>query len=187
MTPLPGKAVGNTWDLAVTGGWAGPGNSGLLLYDQSAGVAAFYAVHSNGEMALLQQYDDWRTTWDLAVTGGWASPGNSGLLLYDQSAGVAAFYAFTSHGDLNLLQQYDNCVTGVTFTVTDNHGHTLVNKTKNLLSLPNKQPGMGAPAQMTAGFLAPITAFQLNIVGPGDSETVVLSSGAVHSRTREGG
>jgi hypothetical protein len=178
MTPLPGKTVGNTWDLAVTGGWAGPGNSGLLLYDQTAGVAAFYAVHSNGEMTLLRQYDDWRTSWDLVVTGGWASPGNSGLLLYDQSAGVAAFYAIDSNGDLNLLQQYDNCVTGVTFTVTDNHGHTVVNTTKNLLSLPNLQPGMDAPAQMTAGFLAPITAFQLNIVGPGNGETVVLSSGA---------
>jgi hypothetical protein len=52
------------------------------------------------------------------------------------------------------------------------------NKTENLLGLPNEKPGMSAPARMTAGFLAPITAFQLNIVGPGDSETVVLSSGA---------
>ena len=30
----------------MAGGWAGPGNSGLVLYDQCAWTGAFYAIDS---------------------------------------------------------------------------------------------------------------------------------------------
>jgi hypothetical protein len=176
MTLLQEHNLGTAWDFAVTGGWAGPGKSGLLLYNQSAGVAEFYAIGTNGSMTLLKHYGYWRTSWTIAVTGGWAGPGDSGLLLCDQAASVAAYYAVDHHGNMTLLQQYDDSVTGVTFTVIDNHGHTVANVTKNLLNLHNEDSTY--PPTLTAGYLAPITAFQLNIVGPGDSETAVLSSGA---------
>jgi hypothetical protein len=164
--PLGG---GGPWDLAVTGGWAGPGNSGLLLYDRAAGVGAFYAVNSHGEMTLLRQYDDWRTSWDLAVAGGWAGPGNSGLLLYDRTAGVGAFYRIDSHGEMHLLQQYDDSIAGATYIVTDNHGRVRADATIILTSISSVNP---------ADDLSPITAFQLNIVGPDNGGISVLSSGA---------
>jgi hypothetical protein len=71
-----------SWDLAVTGGWRSSGetdDSGLLLYDRTAGVGAFYAVDGKGRMRLLNQHTNWRTSWDLAVTGGWGQPDDSGL------------------------------------------------------------------------------------------------------------
>jgi hypothetical protein len=153
----------------VTGGWAGPGNSGLLLYNRSAGVGAFYAVNSDGTMTPLQQYDYWRTSWDLAVTGGWAGPGNSGLLLYDRSAGVGAFYAIDRHGGMPLLQQYDDSIAGATYIVTDNQGNVRADVTKILTGIPGVNP---------ADDLSPINAFQLNLVGPDNGGSSVLSSGA---------
>jgi hypothetical protein len=155
-----------SWDLAVTGGW-GSGDSGLLLYDRAAGVGAFYAIDNKGGMSLLRQYDDWRTSWDLAVTGGWGS-GESGLLLYDRAAGLGAFYTIDNKGGMNLLLQYDDSIIGATYRVTDNAGKTVAEVTQDLTSL----------AGGTAGDLAPIIAFELNLVGPVNGESAVLSSGA---------
>lgn len=55
-------------------------------------------------------------------------------------------------------------VTGVTWVVTDNLGKTLAN---------NTQPVPGLPAD-----LAPIIAFELNLIGPISGESAVLASGA---------
>jgi hypothetical protein len=46
-----------TWDLAGSGGWGQPLDSGLLLYDWAAGVGAFYRVNAEGVITLLLQYD----------------------------------------------------------------------------------------------------------------------------------
>jgi hypothetical protein len=168
-----------SWDLAVTGGW-GAGDSGLLLYDRAAGFAAFYTVASNGELSdPLAQYDDWRTSWDLAVTGGWGA-GDSGLLLYDRAAGLAAFSRVNSTGGMPPLQLSDGSVIGATYTVTDNHG-TVSAKTIGLYSLTaayTTETGSVVTGAVTAVDVAPIVAFELNLVGPWNSETVVLSSGA---------
>ncbi len=60
-------------------------------------------------------------------------------------------------------------ITGVTYVVVDNDGTTRANVTKQLLTWI---PGL------TTAELAPITAFQLNLVGPDNGQTTTLSSGA---------
>ena len=59
-------------------------------------------------------------------------------------------------------------VVSATYVVTDNLGNTQANITQDLLSLGG----------VTSADLAPITAFELNVVGPINSESAVLSSGA---------
>jgi hypothetical protein len=158
-----------SWDLAVTGDWGGPGNSGLLLYDRAAGSGAFYAVGSQGEMTLLADYEGWRTSWDLAMTGGWGGPGNSGLLLYDRAAWTGAFYAIDSHATMSLLAEcHSRSIIGATYIVTDNEGKDLSNVTMDLTSFTGVTPDE----------LSPIIAFELNLVGPFNGESTVLSSGA---------
>ena len=106
-----------SWDLAVTGGWAGPADSGLLLYDPSSGTGAFYHIGHDGGMGKLAQYED-QPGWDLVVTGGWAGPGDSGLLIYNRFLGLAALYAITSDGGMTPLpgkavgNTWDLAVTG---------------------------------------------------------------------------
>ncbi len=58
-------------------------------------------------------------------------------------------------------------VVAATYVVTDNQGNTLANTTVDLLSL----------AGVTSADLAPITAFELNLVGPINGDSAVLSSG----------
>jgi hypothetical protein len=59
-------------------------------------------------------------------------------------------------------------VTGSTYVVIDNNGNTVANVTKTLTSISG----------VTPADLAPIVAFELNLVGPVNSESAVLSSGA---------
>jgi hypothetical protein len=59
-------------------------------------------------------------------------------------------------------------ITGAIYSIVDNNGHSLANVTKTLTSLSG----------VTAADLAPIVAFELNLVGPVNSESSVLSSGA---------
>jgi hypothetical protein len=61
-----------------------------------------------------------------------------------------------------------NNITGAIYSMIDNHGKVLANVTKVLTSLSG----------VTASDLAPIIAFELNLVGPVNSESAVLSSGA---------
>jgi hypothetical protein len=61
-----------------------------------------------------------------------------------------------------------NNITGATYSVIDDHGKSLANVTKTLTSISG----------VTADDVAPITAFELNLVGPVNSESAVLSSGA---------
>ena len=72
------------------------------------------------------------------------------------------------HLNISLQNDAQGNVTDAIFTVTDNNGNTLANKKMTLLSLPN----------VHSEDIAPITAFELNIVGPRGSETSILSSGA---------
>jgi hypothetical protein len=181
ITPLNEYALENagfwqqrSWDLAVTGGWGQPGDSGLLLYDRTAGVAAFYSVTAEGRMIPHNEYTNWRTSWDLIGSGGWGQPHDSGLLLYDRAAGVGAFYRVNTEGVVTLLLQYDWSVIGATFVVMDEQGRTLSNAPVLLQSLT--PPSVVHP--ILGEQLSPISTFQLNIVGPGNRETAILSSGA---------
>jgi hypothetical protein len=61
-----------------------------------------------------------------------------------------------------------NCITGVNFTITDNTGATHTNFGLDFIGQLEWPPGD----------LAPITAFEVNLVGPDKSQPTVLSSGA---------
>jgi hypothetical protein len=69
---------------------------------------------------------------------------------------------------ISLLNDQSGNITGATYMVVDNHGKLLSNITQNLLSI----------AGVTSAFLSPIIAFELNLVGPVNSASAVLSSGA---------
>jgi FG-GAP-like repeat len=69
---------------------------------------------------------------------------------------------------ISLAVDNSSNVASATYAVTDNQGNTLANTTVDLLSL----------AGVTSADLAPIIAFELNVVGPADGDSAVLSSGA---------
>jgi hypothetical protein len=60
-------------------------------------------------------------------------------------------------------------ISGATFVVIDDHGKVLANSTESLTSLADPVPSAD---------LSPIVAFEFNLVGPGDKQSVVLSSGS---------
>jgi hypothetical protein len=77
---------------------------------------------------------------------------------------VPAGYQLT----ISLENDQNGNVTGATYVVIDDSGNTLANVPLNLLSI----------AGVTPAELAPITAFELNLVGPANGESAALSSGA---------
>jgi hypothetical protein len=69
---------------------------------------------------------------------------------------------------ISLQNDNDGNITGATYDVIDNQGNVLANTTVDLLSING----------VTSADLAPITAFELDFVGPINGESAVLSSGA---------
>jgi hypothetical protein len=69
---------------------------------------------------------------------------------------------------ISLLNDGAGNITGATYVVVDNLGSTKANVTKTLTAI----------AGVTSADIAPITAFELNLVGPVNGESAVLSSGA---------
>ena len=67
-----------------------------------------------------------------------------------------------------LQNDANNNITGATYTVIDNNGKTQANVNKVLTSISG----------VTSADLAPIVAFELNVVGPVNGESAVLTSGA---------
>jgi hypothetical protein len=67
-----------------------------------------------------------------------------------------------------LANDDENNITGATYTVTDAAGKTIAEVTKNLLDINGGK----------ADEIAPIIAFELNLVGPVNGESTILSSGA---------
>ena len=86
------------------------------------------------------------------------------------SAKIPAGYKLT----ISLQNDAQGNITGATYTVVDDNGKTLANVKKVLTSLT----GIGVMQGGNASDLAPIVAFELNLVGPENSEGAVLSSGA---------
>ena len=80
------------------------------------------------------------------------------------SASIPAGYKLK----ISLQNDNNNNITGATYLVIDNNGNTKANVTLSLLSISG----------VTAADLAPIIAFELNLVGPVNGESAILSSGA---------
>jgi hypothetical protein len=74
---------------------------------------------------------------------------------------------------ISLQNDAQGNITGATYTVADDNGKTLASGKKVLTSLT----GIGA-ISANASDLAPIVAFELDLVGPVNGEGAVLSSGA---------
>jgi hypothetical protein len=120
------------------------------------------------ELSALQQYclmlwgntieggvDNWPLTGDNVINSFWSM----GSLPGKVPAGYKLVIALENDQNLN--------ITGAIFTVIDNTGKTVTSVNKQLSSIG------GTPAK-----IAPIIAFQLNLVGPTNAEAAVLSSGA---------
>ena len=69
---------------------------------------------------------------------------------------------------ISLQNATNGNVTGATYHVTDDQGNTVANRTLTLQSISG----------VSSADLAPIIAFELNLVGPINGESAVLTSGA---------
>jgi hypothetical protein len=128
----------------------------------STGVQQYVVYTSPNSTQLVARIDNWsdsiteilRLDVNLAQLPGTTLP-----------AGYAIKIALNNDSSGN--------VTGATYTVTDNHGHTLGNKTINIVgqTLRNGQTA-------TEANLAPINAFQYNIGGDYGGSRATLTSGA---------
>ncbi len=107
---------------------------------------------------------------------GWAFnwAGNGGMLneLLQNQVGLTTLPNVTIPAgyslQISLANDDDGNVVAATYVVTDNNGNTQANVTQDLLAI----------AGVTSADLAPITAFELNLVGPYNGQSVVFSSGA---------
>jgi hypothetical protein len=102
------------WTHIVAGHFSASPFDGLLFYEQSTGVAEFWATDGQGNLSLLKHYDDWRTTWTLIVPGVFGPSGFTGLLLYDQAAGYGAIFDTDGAGNLKMLFDYHGWLTSWT-------------------------------------------------------------------------
>ena len=80
------------------------------------------------------------------------------------SNGIPAGYVL----QMTLQNDTKNNITGATFVVKDDQGRTIANVVKVLTDISG----------VSSADIAPIIAFELNLVGPVNSESAVLSSGA---------
>jgi len=64
--PLGGRTG---WTHFVSGYFGPSGFTGLLLYDQAAGLGRFYDIDGTGNFVLRSEYSDWRTSWTHIVSG----------------------------------------------------------------------------------------------------------------------
>jgi hypothetical protein len=100
---------GSTWTHIVPGRWSSTTSfTGLLFYNQSAGIAELYNTDGAGHRIgpPLQRYTNWRHSWSHVVPGYYSGSGvnaaYSGVLLYDPIAGYVAIYSTDGHGNLSV-------------------------------------------------------------------------------------
>jgi hypothetical protein len=128
------------------------------------------AYSPKNEKCVLQQYVI--ALLNNSLTGGidnW--PLNPPNLINDFFAlATLSGYTLPAGYTLKISLQNDASgnITGATFVVIDNLGNVKANVTKVLMSLPG----------VTASDLAPIVTFELDLVGPINGESSVLTSGA---------
>jgi hypothetical protein len=128
------------------------------------------AYSPKNETCAYQQY--LIAVWGSEIAGGidnWPISGNNLINDFFNLASTRANTLPAGYKAKILLQNAaGGNVTGAVFIVVDNNGNTLANVSKTLTALPN----------VPAADLAPISAFELNLVGPINGESAVLSSGA---------
>jgi hypothetical protein len=130
----------------------------LNAYSPSGGQCAYqqYVIYLNGT-EVMGGIDNWPV---------------SGNNIINDFFPLASLPAVTLPAgyvlQISLQNDNDGNVVAATYDVIDNQGNVLANVTQDLLSLGN----------VTSADLAPITAFELDFVGPVNGESAVLSSGS---------
>jgi hypothetical protein len=115
-----------------------------------------YLIFLNGT-ELTGGIDNWPLTGDNIINDFF---GLASLPAVTLSAGYVL--------EISLQNDDNDNVVAATYAIIDNQGNTQANVTQNLLSVNG----------VTPADVAPIIAFELNLVGPINSESAVLSSGA---------
>ena len=107
-----------------------------------------------------------------AELNGWADNWASNGQLLNEMVNLTALPNVTIPAgyslQMSLANDNDGNVVAATYVVIDNNGNTQANVTQDLLNIQG----------VTSADLAPITAFELNLVGPYNGESAVFSSGA---------
>ena len=116
-----------------------------------------YTLATSGNGELMGMIDNWPVTGPNIINNIF---GVATLANHEIPSGYNLVISLVNDGTGNVV--------GVNFSVTDNSGNLLGNVSQQLESDVD-----GTPAQV-----APIVAFELNLVGPINSESAVLSSGA---------
>jgi hypothetical protein len=152
-----------------------------IVYASDSGADAGFAFQLNAYSANSQSIVGWQ---QYVIIVGWENvfkaqvnnwpPGGGNQALIDiinvlapmESPKIPEDYSLT----ITLENDMDGNVIGATYLIVDNSGTELV-------PLPNQEVLLTPPGQPALP-VAPIVAFQLDIVGPINSESAVLSSGA---------
>ena len=130
----------------------------LNAYSSPGGLCAYqqYVIYLNGT-ELTVGVDNWPVSGDNLIND-----------LFSVASLPAIALPAGSVLQISLQNDSAGNVTAATFGVTDNQGNVQVNAPVDLLSIDG----------VTSADLAPITAFELDFVGPINGESAVLSSGA---------
>lgn len=93
-----------TWHSIVPSGFPRVfGVTGLIAYDNTAGVLTTMELDQFGNLRQLASYPTWRKTWSLM-----APIGTAGFLAYDRAAGFAALYAVDAAGAVREAATYND-------------------------------------------------------------------------------
>lgn len=93
-----------TWHSIVPSGFPRVfGVTGLIAYDNSAGLLTTMEIDQFGNLRELASYPTWRRAWTF-----FAPIGTAGFLAYDRSAGFAALYAVDAAGNVREVVTYND-------------------------------------------------------------------------------
>ena len=82
------------WTHIVPGFFGPSGFSGLLLYNQAAGLGRFYDIDGAGSFVLRSDYSDWKTSWTHIVAGRFTSSSPySSVFFYSASENYGEIWA----------------------------------------------------------------------------------------------
>lgn len=93
-----------SWQSIVPSGFPRVfGVSGLIAYDQSAGLLTTSQIDQFGNVQELARYAAWRKTWT-----SFTPVGTAGFLAYDRAAGFGALYAVDANGAVVEVASYND-------------------------------------------------------------------------------
>jgi len=94
--PLGGRTG---WSHIVPGLFGPSGFTGLLLYDQAAGLGRFYDIDGTGNFVFRSEYSGWRTSWTHIVSGRFVpSSPYSSIFFYSASENYGEIWATDGTG-----------------------------------------------------------------------------------------